>query len=63
MWELLVEIILFLRSKKHRTPIEILKSFIRAKDASQQQAHITDPCATKFSTICAPADFPAYCRA
>src|SRR5438445_6955284 len=35
MWELLVEIVLFLRSKTHRNPIEILKSFIRAKDAGQ----------------------------
>lgn len=30
MWELLVEIVLFLRTRKHRNPIEILKSFIRS---------------------------------
>ena len=35
MWESLVEIVLFLRSKAHRNPIEILKSFIRAKDQSE----------------------------
>jgi hypothetical protein len=31
MWELLVEIIMFIRTTTHRNPIEILKSFIRAK--------------------------------
>jgi hypothetical protein len=29
MWELLVEIVLFYRTKQHRNPVEILKSFIR----------------------------------
>lgn len=29
MWELLVEIVLFYRTKEHRNPVEILKSFIR----------------------------------
>jgi hypothetical protein len=29
MWQLLVEIVLFLRTKEHRTPINILKSFIK----------------------------------
>ena len=36
-WELLVEIVLFLRSKKHRTPIDILKSFIKVKDGVQEK--------------------------
>lgn len=36
MWELLVEIILFLRTGRHRNPVEILKSFIRAKDEQQE---------------------------
>jgi hypothetical protein len=30
MWERLMEIVLFSRSKKHRTPVEILKSFIKS---------------------------------
>src|SRR5260370_35791549 len=38
MWELLVEITLFLRNKTHRNPVEILKSFIRAtKEQSQSK--------------------------
>ena len=38
MWELLVEISLFLRTKVHRNPVEILKSFIRAtKEESQDK--------------------------
>jgi hypothetical protein len=37
MWELLVEVVLFLRTKKHRNPVEILKSFIRAKDEQQSR--------------------------
>jgi len=31
MWELTVELVLFLRTKSHRNPIEILKSFIKAR--------------------------------
>lgn len=30
MWERLLEIVLFLRSRQHRKPVDILKSFIRA---------------------------------
>ena len=41
MWELLVEIILFLRTRKHRTPIDILKNFI--KSAGGGNAGITRP--------------------
>lgn len=37
MWELLVELVLFVRTKKHRTPIEILKSFIKSKDSTHNQ--------------------------
>jgi len=37
MWELLVETVLFLRTTKHRNPIAILKSFIRAKDEQQDK--------------------------
>jgi hypothetical protein len=37
MWELLVEIVLFLRTKKHRNPVEILKSFIRAPEQKQRR--------------------------
>lgn len=35
MWELLVEIVLFSRTKKHRNPVEILRSFIRAKNPGE----------------------------
>lgn len=37
MWELLVEIVLFIRTKKHRNPVEILKSFIRVGEKGQQR--------------------------
>lgn len=36
MWERLVEIILFCRTGKHRAPGDILKSFIRGKDADDR---------------------------
>jgi len=39
MWELLVEIILFLRTKKHRTPVDILQNFIKV--SSDGHAAIT----------------------
>ncbi len=43
MWELLVEITLFLRTKAHRNPVEILKSFIRAtKEQSQAKLSSTE---------------------
>ena len=32
MWERLLEIVLFFRTRKHRKPVEILKSFIRVQD-------------------------------
>jgi hypothetical protein len=32
MWERLLELVLFLRTKKHRKPVEILKSFISKPD-------------------------------
>ncbi len=35
MWELIVELILFLRTKRHRTPVEILKSFIKVSEVGQ----------------------------
>ncbi len=41
MWELLVEMILFLRTGVHRNPIEILKSFIRAKAGQPGQKSIS----------------------
>lgn len=37
MWELLVEIVLFLRTKEHKNPLAILKSFIRISDKSQKK--------------------------
>lgn len=42
MWELLVEIIMFLRTKKHRAPTDILKSFIKAKDVSQDKISVSE---------------------
>jgi hypothetical protein len=36
MWERLVEIVLFCRTGKHRAPGQILKSFIRSKDAEDK---------------------------
>lgn len=33
MWERLLEIVLFFRTKKHRKPVEILKSFISKRDS------------------------------
>lgn len=41
MWELIVEVILFLRTKRHRTPIEILKSFIKAKGAPVSEGRVS----------------------
>jgi len=41
MWELLVELVLFLRTLKHRTPVEILKNFIKSKGPGDSQAAIT----------------------
>jgi hypothetical protein len=41
MWELLVEMTLFLRTGAHRKPIEILKSFIRAKAGQPGQKRIS----------------------
>jgi len=35
MWELLVELVLFVRTEEHRNPVAILKSFIRARDEQQ----------------------------
>jgi hypothetical protein len=35
MWELVVELVLFVRTKKHRNPVEILKSFIRVAGEGQ----------------------------
>jgi hypothetical protein len=32
VWERLLEIVLFFRTKKHRKPVEILKTFIRTPD-------------------------------
>jgi hypothetical protein len=43
MWEMIVEIILFIRTKRHRTPVEILKSFIKAKHAKPEGTKITKP--------------------
>ena len=34
MWERLLEIALFVRSEQHRKPVDILKSFIRARDSA-----------------------------
>lgn len=42
MWELLVEIVLFARTGKHRNPIEILKSFIRADDPGENRITKTE---------------------
>jgi uncharacterized protein DUF262 len=43
MWELTVEIVMFLRTKTHRNPIEILKSFIRARvDETHGQPRISN---------------------
>ena len=36
MWELLVEISLFIRNKTHRNPVEILKSFIKGTKGQSQ---------------------------
>src|SRR5438067_1438906 len=41
MWELLVEIVLFFRTRTHRNPIEILKSFIRARTGQPTQARVS----------------------
>lgn len=42
MWELLVEIILFMRTRKHSPPIAIIKKFIKAKNKpDEQQAKIS----------------------
>lgn len=43
MWELMVEMILFVRNKKHRTPVDILKSFIKAKHAKPEGTRVTKP--------------------
>jgi hypothetical protein len=42
MWELLVETILFTRTRKHRNPVEILKSFIRVGQESQERVRVTE---------------------
>ena len=42
MWELLVEIILFTRTKKHRNPVEILKSFIRVGQEGQARVSMQE---------------------
>jgi hypothetical protein len=36
MWERLTEIVLFCRTKQHRAPAQILKSFIRGKDDDER---------------------------
>jgi len=41
MWQLLVEMTLFLRTGKHRNPIEILKSFIRARAGQPGEKRIS----------------------
>jgi hypothetical protein len=41
MWERLLEIVLFLRTKKHRAPVQILKSFIRQKFETPEKAKLT----------------------
>lgn len=41
MWELMVEMILFVRDKKHRTPVEILKNFIKAKHTKPDGTRVT----------------------
>jgi hypothetical protein len=42
MWELLVEIILFSRTRKHRNPVEILKSFIRTGQEGQEKVSVSE---------------------
>jgi len=43
MWELLVELVLFSRSKKHRAPVEILRSFIKASGDGKQHHNPISP--------------------
>lgn len=49
MWERLLEIVLFFRTKKHRKPVEILKSFISSPGISSPR--LSKPEARKLGSI------------
>ncbi|ABF43280.1 hypothetical protein Acid345_4280 [Candidatus Koribacter versatilis Ellin345] len=51
MWEMLVEFAMFLRTKEHRNPVDILKGFIRAAAMKSTNPPLTTAETTKLSQL------------